>query len=261
MNSGLDNLNEIIALWKDVHKISIAKAFSTDLHTKDLIASFFCPGDFYYFILNFQDVSFEYVHQDVQKVIGCLSEEYHFGLIFEKMHPEDVNTIKLKEQAASEFFYHRIPLHKIPFYKSTYTFRIRDDRGGWKNILHQSIALQVSDAGRIQYVLCVHSDITFLNPIADDRISFIGIKGEPSFHVLSTNPKHLLEQPHTEVKISLREREIIELLAKGLSSKQIADILYLSQHTVDTHRRNLLRKTGTKNTLELTALCIKRGLL
>jgi DNA-binding CsgD family transcriptional regulator len=53
------------------------------------------------------------------------------------------------------------------------------------------------------------------------------------------------------VKISEREKEIINLLSQGLASKQIAQELHISKHTVDTHRRNLLRKTASKNSLEL----------
>lgn len=61
--------------------------------------------------------------------------------------------------------------------------------------------------------------------------------------------------------LSQREKEIIGRLAEGLSSKQIADRLGLSKHTVDTHRRNLIRKTGAKNTLELAAYCVKNGIV
>ena len=42
--------------------------------------------------------------------------------------------------------------------------------------------------------------------------------------------------------ISPRELKIVQLLAKGFASKQIAATLYISKHTVDTHRRNLLKK-------------------
>lgn len=52
-------------------------------------------------------------------------------------------------------------------------------------------------------------------------------------------------------ELSLREREIVRLLAKGLSSKKIAYKLGISVHTVDTHRRNMLRKTGSTNTAQL----------
>jgi len=62
-------------------------------------------------------------------------------------------------------------------------------------------------------------------------------------------------------KITSREKEIIILLSQGLASKQIGQKLFISKHTVDTHRRNLLKKTKTKNTLEMTAVCIRNGLI
>lgn len=61
--------------------------------------------------------------------------------------------------------------------------------------------------------------------------------------------------------VSPRELEILQLLAKGMQSKEIASVLFLSKHTIDTHRRNLLRKTNTKNTLELVLRCTKAGIV
>jgi two-component system, NarL family, nitrate/nitrite response regulator NarL len=51
--------------------------------------------------------------------------------------------------------------------------------------------------------------------------------------------------------LTIREKEIIKLLEKDLSNKEIADALFLSIHTVETHRKNILRKTDTKNLLSL----------
>jgi DNA-binding CsgD family transcriptional regulator len=48
-----------------------------------------------------------------------------------------------------------------------------------------------------------------------------------------------------------REKEILYLLKEDKSSKEIADELFLSKHTVDTHRRNMLKKAGAKNTIDL----------
>jgi len=51
--------------------------------------------------------------------------------------------------------------------------------------------------------------------------------------------------------LSPRELEILELLAKGQTSKEIAEKLFISKTTVDTHRRNLLEKTECRSTSEL----------
>lgn len=54
-----------------------------------------------------------------------------------------------------------------------------------------------------------------------------------------------------------RETEILQLLAKGLSTKQIADQLFLSEHTVQTHRKNLMSKYEVEAATGLIALAVK----
>lgn len=58
-----------------------------------------------------------------------------------------------------------------------------------------------------------------------------------------------------------REREILQLVAEGRSSKQIGDLLSISPATVDTHRTNLLQKLGLRNTVEVVRYASRRGLI
>lgn len=58
-------------------------------------------------------------------------------------------------------------------------------------------------------------------------------------------------------KPSGREAEIVHFLASGYNSKEIADELFISEHTVRTHRRNLLKKFDVKSTSELIAMAVK----
>ena len=254
-----NNLREVINFLEKANIVH-EDLGSPSLSPSEIIASIFSPGEYYYFILNFFNFNLEYVHPTVQNIYGCNPNEFTLTFIMDRMHSDDANEIKLKEQAAGEFFYNRIPTNKILRYKSSYTFRVKDKDGKWRQILHQCTPIQLSNQGRIHHSLSVHTDISFMNLPPDNRISFIGLHGEPSYYSLSTEPSRVLE-PEKGWFLSSREREIIKLLGEGYASKQIADQLSISTHTVDTHRRNLLKKTGTKNTLELTAICIKRGLL
>ena len=61
--------------------------------------------------------------------------------------------------------------------------------------------------------------------------------------------------------ITDREEEILKLVAEGHSSKQIADMLFISFKTVERHRANLLQKLGLRDRLELTRYAIRAGLI
>ena len=54
-------------------------------------------------------------------------------------------------------------------------------------------------------------------------------------------------------ELSQREQEVVNLLVKGKTSKEISGILCITKNTVDTHRRKILEKTGLGSTLELIA--------
>jgi DNA-binding NarL/FixJ family response regulator len=61
--------------------------------------------------------------------------------------------------------------------------------------------------------------------------------------------------------LTRREKEILQLLAKGKNTQEIAESLFLSFLTVQTHRRNILSKLEAKNVAELVTIAIKNRLL
>ena len=64
-----------------------------------------------------------------------------------------------------------------------------------------------------------------------------------------------------EIPLTRREKEILKLIAEEHSNQEIADKLYISLRTVETHRLNLTQKLAVKNTAGLVKEAIKRGLL
>lgn len=63
------------------------------------------------------------------------------------------------------------------------------------------------------------------------------------------------------VLISRRECEIIVLIAEGYTNTQIAEKLFLSNHTVNTHRKNIMSKLGVKNTAGIVMYAVKANLI
>ncbi|WP_421773517.1 response regulator [Gracilimonas sp.] len=64
-----------------------------------------------------------------------------------------------------------------------------------------------------------------------------------------------------EANITERELEVLKLIVNEFTNQEIADQLYVSVRTVDAHRRNLLQKTGAKNTAGLVKYAIKNNVL
>jgi DNA-binding NarL/FixJ family response regulator len=64
-----------------------------------------------------------------------------------------------------------------------------------------------------------------------------------------------------EETFSQREREVLELLSQGKSSKEIANHLFIAERTVESHRKNMIEKAKVKNTVELIAYSSSLGLI
>lgn len=62
-------------------------------------------------------------------------------------------------------------------------------------------------------------------------------------------------------KITRREKEILQAAAKGLTTPQIADLLFISPHTVESHRKNLIEKFKVKNLTTVIKLALEYGLV
>lgn len=63
------------------------------------------------------------------------------------------------------------------------------------------------------------------------------------------------------IPLTRRELEVLELIAEEFTNPEIAEKLFISIRTVDTHRRNLIEKLGVKNTAGLVRYAIKHGLV
>lgn len=61
-------------------------------------------------------------------------------------------------------------------------------------------------------------------------------------------------------RLGAREREVLQLVAEGRTSAEMARLLHISAKTVETHRRNIARKLGLHGTAELTKYAIREGL-
>lgn len=128
---------------------------------------------------------------------------------------------------------------------------------GMSSQSERSLVMQFIQNGGNGYILKNASFDEFKNCI------YKAIDGEIVF---SEEVKTIISQPLSEdleriPALSRRERDIALLLSQGKSTQEIADDLFLSFLTVQTHRRNILQKYKMKNVAELIAFLLKNNML
>jgi two-component system NarL family response regulator len=79
--------------------------------------------------------------------------------------------------------------------------------------------------------------------------------------VLSSNLATKLAESIARPELSTRERQVLKYLANGRSNKEIARVLYISEHTAKAHVRAIMTKLNADSRAEVIAIAIKRGLI
>lgn len=245
--------------WK-ANKISRPAKSDLAINTLDQVAALFSAGNFYYYIINFNTHKMEYVDSRVKDILGISPEEFTLNQAFELMHPEDLQEMHKKEAKIVDFLINKIPVEDILRYKVVYLMRVRHADGSYKTILHQSKTLTISEDGKAQHVIGIHTDVTYQNIPVDHKISFIG-DNRPSYYGVSTDEEFTLEQHDYNLLFTPREKEILSNISKGKSFAEIAKLFNVSPHTINTHKKNILKKTDCKNTTELIARCVRLGII
>ncbi len=80
-----------------------------------------------------------------------------------------------------------------------------------------------------------------------------------SEEVLNVVNRRNVKEEADEIQITKREREVLQLLYKGLSTVEMGEALFISPHTVFKHRQNLLQKCECKSANQLINLAISKG--
>lgn len=254
-----ERIAKVINVWNEKNKIAFPNYNKDALKIIDQVAHFFSAGSYYYYIFNFSTLEMDYVSDSVEENLGISPENFNINSLLSKYHPEDLQKLEEKENAASDFLFEKLSSEDIPFYKVVYMMRLKGKNDEYRKFLHQAKAINVTRDGKIQQVLGVHTDITYLNSPVDHKVSFIG-DGRPSYY--SLEPSNMV---YEEIKeggmFTKQEINIIEFISNGKSSSEIAQILYISIETIKTHRKNILSKSGATNTVQLVANCIRDGII
>ncbi len=264
------DFNSIAHYWKDTYgqELNGIKKYENSEQFKKM-AKLMAPGKSYYYIANFKNLEIEMISDSVCNFIekDCVSEiGVEFQEILALALPEEIEKIQRKELVIREFFIDFLSPEEVLDYKVLYTYVLKDFNEKRRVMLQQATPLSQDEDGRFVHVFSIHTDISHLTNQSVEEVSFLNINGGESYlNVCTKNGKFgskgPSEQSNLKTQLSERQLEITQMLAEGLSAEEIADKLFISSHTVRTHRKNILRKTNSKNTTQLVSRCLAAGLI
>lgn len=192
----------------------------------------------YYFIFNCLTNEILYTSDSFKEILGYGKEDYTFLEVIDFLHPEDYNYVMECERKAIKFNLSLSEREQFRFVV-TYTYRTRILTGQYIRVKQSYHALEVNENGNMTRALVFHEllNINEKKPADDFKI----FDRQTNKYVQTDNRFNLTK----------RESEIYDLVKEGYTSTEISDKLHLSKYTVDTHRKNILSKTNSRNFMTL----------
>ena len=133
---------------------------------------------------------------------------------------------------------------------------------------HENYVARMLEAGALGYVLknAAISEITYaIRTVAAGNPFLCTEIGLNLLYKLTNGAAQPEETaaalPPPGIELTNRELEVLRLIAEGFTNQEIADKLFTSKRTIETHRQNIIAKTQAKNTAALIKLAVSRGLI
>ncbi|WP_195407586.1 response regulator transcription factor [Bacteroides congonensis] len=170
-------------------------------------------------------------------VIDSMDED----CIYRRIHPEDLVEKRLLEYKFFQKAFAVPPEERLK-YRGRCRLRMKNEKGEYQYIDNLVQIIENTPSGRVWLIFCLYT-------LSADQRTEQGIyptithmeRGEVETLSLSEEHRNILSE---------REKEILRCIRKGLSSKEIATILYISVNTVNRHRQNILEKLSVGNSIE-----------
>ncbi|MFN0049835.1 MAG: LuxR C-terminal-related transcriptional regulator [Cytophagales bacterium] len=211
-----------------------------------------------------------FVNKAIEMLMGHPVEKYYaesMDFFVSLAEPEDMARIAQEIAAQTfEMAKNEYDLTKIPLL--TFHNKFKHANGLWKWLEVQTFIIDFTKEKIPNRIITLVKDIT---PRIESELFLWSElqKREPNaekFNMIKEQHDKIASNLNTEVKIdwqylslkyspirtlSEREMEILQLIAKGKTTQEMAEMLYLSNHTIEAHRKNILKKFKVKNVAEL----------
>ena len=196
-------------------------------------------GNQFFYLIDIYSAEIIYLSPNAENVLGYKSEEITFSFLYDIIHDDDrPDVLEITKAILDYEIAYPSPENLKKFYLD---YRVRKASGEYIKIARYNSLYQYDEKEGVYITAGVIQDISHMKLRQGVGFSIVGAhRGTHSYRV-----------ENERLSVTRREREIIGLLVVGFSSKDIAGKLHLSIHTVNTHRKNILKKLNLKSVIEL----------
>jgi len=188
----------------------------------------------------------------IKKLLGYHENEFTIQLLRQIYHPDDyeVTTSILKNATLYSLAHPEDNSENTLFI----SYRLKQKNGTYIKILSQSNNISTNKKGHITSSFIRFTDISFIDKT--DNVNW-------EFKTTNLMKDFFNQQVYKAYQnfFTKREKEIIVKMKKGLTNKEIGHKLNISEHTVATHRKNILKKGKCHSSEELIQFCNGKGIL
>lgn len=203
-----------------------------------------------------QNSEFVYLSPNFTTFYGYEPQEINYqnldpDFLNKQIYPTDYISFKIFQKRLKNYLLQQ-PKITLQNYKHIYEFRAIRKGGSIVRVISQHQIIEVDEEGFPKYVLGIID-------ISPDQSPSESIR----FRLINTSTGEIVNIPalDSETNLSKREKEILRLMDEGLMSKEISNKLFISVHTVNGHRQNILQKMDADNTPEALNYARKLGLI
>ena len=215
----------------------------------------------FFYVVETTTRKYHFMGKQQVNVSGYSNEEFIEGgveLFLQSVHPEEVEIILHQIYPAYVELATNLSSEKRKKLQFQYNYRFKRKDGEHVNLMEQLYILEVDPESKPVLILG--------NVIILGSNEVLPIRAAAKIITDSGFSETVFSKTYQSIsndisKVTDRELDILRNLATGKTSKQIGDELYISPHTVDTHRRNLLKKLNCSSVVELAKIAYKNGLL
>jgi DNA-binding CsgD family transcriptional regulator len=236
-------------------------------HFGPLILNFekLAVGRHFWFILDFPEEKHCAAGGDVEHLTPFTRQEFSSldqWKLHEVTHPDDLQ----KVLAFSRFWiglYDRFTSPEVSMsnLKMSLFFRMINAVGEYYWIMVQYPEAILDRKKKLVYGLVLVTDVSHIKNQGEPMMNILNQTNNICQQFFCLNADTCSRTEFSTYPLTHRERQVLQLLARGLGSKQIASMLAIAVKTVDNHRQNMLHKTGSKSSSELVGMAIRMGML